>query len=170
MTLNYSRILTIEISDNDLNEIKSEPNLAISKETTYLSISGPALQDVFSNQINTISQSNALAALNFIDDTTSPSLQNFTVDMNEGQLILTFDEVVLLKSFIFNEFQLQSEEDVSSAETFNLTGGIVSGDYLSEVVVNITSSDLTSLQLRSGLATRQNNTYLSFGIFSCQGC
>ena len=161
VTTGFSRLLSIQLSATDLDAIKAAPLIATSKATTYLSIDDAAFEDVAGNSVRIIATEDALQVSNFTVDSSVPFLANYSLDMNIGQLILIFNETVDVSTIKYTEIQLQSDSNDNGALVFSLTDGINSQDFVTEVVINITSSDLTSLQLISGLATTKNNTYLS---------
>lgn len=90
-----STYITIELSQGDMFRIKSMQWLAVSDDTTYLTVDDvPPLTwsiskrpiDFFVRVVN-IRNTNALPVTRFIPDTTRPYLSNYTIDVNAGTLV-----------------------------------------------------------------------------------
>ena len=74
--------ITITLSMEDLNIIKSDPNLFININTSYVSFSSNFVSDMNYQNIFPISSSSALRAAGFIDDSFRPSLSSFDFDFD----------------------------------------------------------------------------------------
>ena len=92
LTTGYSRVIEVQLSVDDLNDLKAKPSIAISRESTFISISGPAFTDVVENSVENIAVGNGFPSASFSSDITPPSLLDFSLDMDEGMLFLTFNE------------------------------------------------------------------------------
>ena len=100
-----SNIIQFEIANSDLNRIKFYRTLAISIDTTFLSISPLTIDDMNGNPVN---QSMILPAISLVPDTTPPVLLGFSIDMDRGQLMLSFDETVMEGSLVFEFLALRN--------------------------------------------------------------
>ena len=100
-----SNIIQLEIVNNDLNEIKFRRMLAVSNETTFLSISPITIRDMDGNFVD---QSNIFPTIRHTPDITPPMLLGFTIDMDLGQLMLSFDETVMEDSLMFTFLALRN--------------------------------------------------------------
>ena len=175
----YWPIVTIYLSDDDLNEIKRQIGLAISNETTYLSITSSALIDMNNNSVIPTT----LSVSNFTDDITDPYLISFALDNNEGILYLTFSETVDVSSIDPTQITLQSNrallpssltissvldevlgphDDLKNTTSyFSLTGGqlLTERDGVS-LSIRITVDNLNSLKALTQLATTTDDTFI----------
>lgn len=175
----YWPIVTIYLSDDDLNEIKRQIGLAISNETTYLSITSSALIDMNNNSVIPTT----LSVSNFTDDVTDPYLTSFTLDNDEGILYLTFSETVDVSSIDTTQITLQSNRVLLSSSLtissvleevlgphddlknttsyFSLTGGelLTERDGVS-LSIRITVDNLNSLKALTQLATTTDDTFI----------
>merc|ERR1712072_819447 len=90
-----SQIIVLTLAATDLNKLKADLNIAVSKETSYLSMTTDAVTDVSGNQITAIPASSPLNVDTFVADTTDAELVGFSISMNAGGAIsLTFNEIV----------------------------------------------------------------------------
>ncbi|KAL5489590.1 hypothetical protein EMCRGX_G018700 [Ephydatia muelleri] len=89
-----SAVLMVQLSFTDSNAIKGVDGLLKIRNNTFLSISREAATDMSGNSVLRIPPSNALLVNTFTQDALRPLLVNFTVDMNQGLIYLSFDKTV----------------------------------------------------------------------------
>ncbi|XP_065888524.1 uncharacterized protein [Dysidea avara] len=155
---------TLELSQTDINAIKSMPELATDRNNTYMSITAEALRDVFSARIVPTVQSEALQAQFVIPDIIHPQLTSFNLNYNTELLTLTFDEIVQVLTFDVTQISIQNtltlEPNVTT--TLTLTGGIASSDsYVTSFAVELTREDLNNLKVDTSIAVGYTSTYLT---------
>ena len=152
--------ITIELSPSDLNNIKFHTDLAISENTTYLSLLYGAMADLGRNSINAIPAPGIeLIAGNFVADQLGPELLTFTFDLNAGLLSITFDEVVDIFSTQQSSFVLLNE--ASGSQRVRLSGGRVISDNFTTLSITLTDSDLNAVKALRGLATEVDDTFIA---------
>ena len=108
--------VTIKLTSRDLNTIKSLTNLFTSPNSSFLSLDEGAIRDMVYNPSAPVE---GFPITKFFNDTGDPALVNFAVDMDVGQLTLTFSETVDVSSFEMTLFRLQSDSDVSDSMQFH---------------------------------------------------
>jgi hypothetical protein len=86
----HHTVVTIQLSDDDMNTIKEDSTLAQDVGSTYLSISADAVRDLSDNSIVSTFES----VTTYTADEKSPELEDFSVDLNAGKIYLTFSETV----------------------------------------------------------------------------
>ena len=157
----YSSILTVQLSINDLNNIKRIVELATSISSTYLRLTWLFIRDMNNNSIVPIPESEGLLVTQFIGDTIPPYLVSFSVDLSLELVNLTFSETVSQPSFQVRYLTLQAYQ-TSDIYYVTLTS------YASISVANSTfltfyfdHSDLNVLKAVTQVATSMNNTFLS---------
>ena len=155
-------VITILLTNDDLNEIKIMDMLAIDNETLYLRLDAGTISDMDSNPLR---RSRLLPVGIFTPDITPPQLLNFTIDMNRGELILTFDETVNSSSLIFDFLALINNETfmpipIDPDNQHQLRGGTVLTDNQPELVFQFTEEDLNEIK-RQDMCTR------ALGILDC---
>ena len=158
---NNSRTFEIVLSDNDLNNLKANPLVGTSRDTTYISFNGPVFLDISGNAAMNISLELARQARTYMPDITPPTLVDFDLDMNASEIVFTFSETVDLTSLDFSEVLLQGSQDGLSGSMYTLLNGEVAEDYAKTIVISISNEDLFELQLRSDLATMKEDTFIS---------
>ena len=156
-------VITISVGLDDLNNIKSLPNLAVDISTTFLSISSGTVLDTSGNPIVPIPPSNAIQASTFTEDVTAPALTEFSLDINTGLLSLTFSETVNVSSLDTTAITLQTQS--SGGELISLTRTSFSDSSNSPIVIiSISTSDLNELKLlQSGSAIYLSVTSAAIG-------
>ena len=91
--------IVVDLCENDFNRIKMVPTMALSQATTFLTYSLFASDNFIKDMIvpaNIVTQvvdGNGLLADGFVADKSNPSLRGFTMDMDSGELVMTFSEV-----------------------------------------------------------------------------
>ena len=183
--------LTIRISPDNMNEIKKLIELAVSNSTTYLSLTELVVKDMKGNKLVPVNATSALPVRRFYPDITPPVLFNFSLDLNQGQVSLTFDETVLVESLRFNNLTFQVTQSLSSillgsgaeVNVSNTTNGslfsssydncsilqytLTNGYWTSLMntpifTFNLTTYDLNNLKRELCLATNVSDTFLRF--------
>ena len=93
-----SNIIQVVLANDDLNELKYRQMLAIDNTSTFLFITPNTIRDMNSNLVM---QSTVLPVGNFTSDISPPIFLNFTIDMDQGELTLSFDETINSTSLQF---------------------------------------------------------------------
>ena len=159
-SLNRPKI-TIQIGDDDLNEIKRLLDLATSVHATFLNFTSLAIADTNGNQLTPIH----LQASSYTPDTTYPMVSGYSFDLDSGQLHFTFSETVNVSSLNTNQITLQNVRSTTSTtmevHSLTLNGGYVltPGDNTT-VTVELLKTDLDDLKAVP-IATERDTTFLS---------
>jgi hypothetical protein len=161
----FATELTVKLDISELNELKKQSTLAISKTSTFLVVDAGAFDDAAKNDITAIAKTKGLIATSFDEDKIAPTLDSFELNMNAGTLTLEFSETVDAKSLVAKELTLQIVVDSSKTVA---TGITLSGDVASkrqttpstQVVVNLVDGDLHAIKLRTDLGLKVDNTFL----------
>ena len=175
----HSDIIRLNVSISDLNQLKARYMLARSRNDTFLVHTQELIYDMNGNSVVPIVNGiDPLQVTNYTEDTTSPQLVTWDIDLNVGLLILTYDETVNRSSLVFTAFTIQ-EDFVPTNTSHVLTGGhtdnttmvligtTITGDN-TVIVVNFTIDDLNEIK-RKEICTdmlRREDCYLSFTNFS----
>ena len=169
-----STVIELDFSFFDINEIKKIRGLA-SNETgsnTYLTLSNLTVMDMNDNPVVPIPDGMGKKVWNFTQDTTSPELVSFDLDMDIGLLVFNFSETVDTLTFNITQFTLQGTENVSSnpmaTDIITLSQrNLLTGD---EVIIEqgLLYFDLNTIKALGHLATSPNDTYLSLSSYAIQ--
>jgi len=144
----------------DLNTIKSLGGLATSTDDTYLRITEAAIRDMNANPVVSISPYVAIQVTDYRDDVTRPRLEAFDLDLNLGELTLTFSETVNVTTLDVTQISLANNEDnITQSFTFTNASYSESPDW-PIFVIKIGLSDLNEIKRLMYLATSNATTYL----------
>ncbi|EGD73786.1 hypothetical protein PTSG_12324 [Salpingoeca rosetta] len=169
VTVLSSTTLELALLTADVQRLKALDLCLGAAANCTLSAAGGFVQDLAlsPNEALAISRAAALNASAIVADVTSPRIAAFTLDVDVGTLLVTFNEPVRGESFDPTGLTVQAAR-TSAIESVTLTGGAVSlvraeaGDVGSRVVrVDLLQDDTVSLKLNLNLATAQADTYLS---------
>ena len=108
-----------------------------------------------------------LMVTNFIPDTTRPYLLYFILDLNLGDLILYYSEIVDISSIVFSQFSIHNMAFVPSV-SHKIENATVSLYNSPVILLRLSSSDQNSIKKLHAfsLATSKSTTYLSFNAYS----
>ena len=154
-------LLAIQLSVADTESLKMK-SIALTQAGTNLAIGSDAVRDMFNLNINAIPKLNPLAVKTYSEDKVRPSLLHFSLDVNLGELQLTFSETVETSALDVTALTIQGTAD-GSGQAFNLTGLSATTSLAGAVViVSIANSDLNEVKKLEACATSAGDTFLSF--------
>jgi len=162
-----SENVTFTLPREELNRLKLAPRVCTSAASCWLTILSPGnfMRDMAGNQVVELPNGLRTPARylgSFVDDTTGPRLELFTLNMTSRELILTFDEPIDSTSFDVTGITVQGSRGVSDESLYyQLTSStLLSGDGV-EMRILLSDTDVNALQSRPQVATALSNTYLS---------
>ena len=135
----YNRIFDFDLSKSDVDSLKLSSTLATSSYDTYCIFSTSFISDVSGNSVISITLGNPIAVSTYIPDTTSPNLFSFILDMNEGTIFLSFDEIINASTFDLTNIDI-------STLSGNLVYSITAGNYNNKVIISECTSSILLLQ------------------------
>ena len=162
-TAPVSTIIVLELSEADVVFYKSSRDIATSADTTFLAADVGAAQDGALQQSVTIAPASALRATVYQGDQIRASLQRFTANMSSRQILLTFNEIIDVDTFMPELFHIQSQASVStgSGVTQALTSASATvGSDGRVVVIQLSDQDILDLGMTSGLATSATDFFV----------
>lgn len=149
----------INLTRVDIRELKVSPLLASSRSNTYLTLPYSTIQDTSGSPNQLILHQRAST---FITDTVKAEIETFTLDMNEGIMVITFNDVIRANTFDPIRATFQSRVFAVFGESYTLTSGtnssLTDGYTLS---VYLSESDLNNIKAIPALASVINNTYIT---------
>ena len=143
-----SHIIVINLGPIDRNEIKRRQNLAVGINTTFLALMPEAIRDMNDNLVTAIIDGSAMRAANFTPDVSPPILTNFSIDMNEGQLRLTFDETIRANKLNITALTLLDDTPVASRYFVFSSSSSHDPNDSTIVVIDISVDDLNEIKKR----------------------
>ena len=168
-------------SDNDFNRLKEDDTHTYSADTSYLLADETAMGDMMNppNRLREISDSSMgdsqspIRVTNYTADMSAPSLVQYDLDLDQGNLTLTFSEPVDVSTLDVTGIALYGvqdggQDDLESAvnldSMISLTSDSFSTSRDHEVIqVAIRGADLDNIKLSDdvGTGTGYADTYLS---------
>jgi hypothetical protein len=112
-----------------MNLLKSLNPLMTSQRKSFITVKSIFANDIFGNNVVPVTPSLALLPITFSNDTVSPKLNLYTLDMNRRQIFLRFSE-----SFSFLSLKLS---EISVQSTFTLSFGVEVNLFDSTVLAGI---------------------------------
>jgi hypothetical protein len=161
----------ILLSSTDLNEIKARETLCLNSGTCYLNATASLIRDNSNQAVQSTAATIGTFAQEFIDDVTRPSLESFSLNINNSMLILTFSETVSVNTPALDVTKITIQANASTTvanERFTLTTSSTSVSPNGRVItIDLSSADLKALKAGE-FATEVNDTYilLAAGVLS----
>ena len=153
--------LSVQLGSSDLNFIKATEMFALSTADTWIAVTNQLVDDMNSNPVVAIPESNALVAADFTPDVTRPLLLEYHLDFIVEELMLIFNEPMNISMIGFTSITLQDE--VSAEDTRTLTGGTAVGsDNNLVIVITFADEDIDFFKTHPSLTTSMEDTYISF--------
>ena len=153
-----SDVITITLSLLDLNRLKAAVFMYNFANDSYLLATNSTVLDMNNNALVPIVNSNAKMAFNFTGDTNRPTLLNFTVNLDAGEIYFDFYETILTNSIIPSRMHILCS--ATGTPAYNLTYGLVSVPYADDFTLQLSKSDLDSIKLIEFCWTNASNTFL----------
>ena len=150
------KMISIAFGSQSLTRIKTDYNIGTTVDNTYLLIEDNSFGDTNGNGYVS---PGPIAATAVIADNSPATAVGLSLDMNIGQIVLTFDDVVDVNTWYNQETFIQR-----AAFTYNFRQEI--SGYVGSInsnIIPITITNLNSLKqrLNYGIATELNTTYLT---------
>ena len=118
-------MITISLNTPDIDYIKRHDTLCFHRNTCWLALTSSTVYDTSGNPVKPILTSHATYSLYFIADE-HPYLDYFDISIEEGTLLLYFNEPVNVEYLDPTAITLQSTQNISSPnEGITLTGGMM---------------------------------------------
>jgi hypothetical protein len=153
-----SDVLTVSLTEGDLNGIKELLDLAQSQLTTKVTFPEPFVADM---NTNLIIAATGVVATGYVPDTTAPALVSFRVDLDLEVLYLTFSETVDSSSVAAERFQLQNAACAGFSGAVRLdSSSPVSQNDSTAVTIGLSHDTLRNLKQDRLLAKNTSTTYL----------
>ena len=154
-----NRTVTLQLSDSQLSNLRSEFNVGSSAGETFLSIASSTAQDLLKNPASVITPSNALPVTNYTRDSVDPSLSQFSLDVNAGVLNLTFSEPMAVDTLNLSRLVLQGTS--GGQPSLTLLSSVITTSNGAVVSIQLSQADLNRLKAERNLASNSSNLFLS---------
>ena len=152
----------VSLSETDLNRIKNNTNIGTGVSNTYLAIGSEAFVDLAGNYLPEIPISSALSAMTVVLDMTGPELRGFELDLNAGELVVTFSEPVDSSTVFSQGYILQSKQDATFFldEQYTLLTGVRASPNGPIISIAFGEDDLNGIFAITALGNTEDDSYL----------
>ena len=157
-------IVTIVLSEVDFDGLQMRPLLASMQSNTYMSVDPTVVSDLSFNLAQHISNADAILVSDFTPDTVPPEIVNYSLNLADNSMALTFSEPVVVSTFNVTHLIMESSMDPTSRTSYSLTGGSVHQSMLSAsriVSFTLANQDIVFLKTNTSIATGFSSTFLS---------
>ena len=107
-------VVVVSLLDSDVQIITADTSLATNASSTFLSLAASAIKDVAENRAKAIPAASAVQVQTYIVDATRPALISFVLEMNTGNLTLTFSEVIKASTFSSHQLPFRTHQVVQA--------------------------------------------------------
>jgi len=180
-TLVNSPSIVINISFVDLEAIKFADYLGKTISNTFIIINSAFVQDMNLNFVIKIG-STPLPATKVVADTIAPILLNFDLNMNSGNIVLSFSETLRKSTLLINKISIHNNDgrivfltEKSSLFEFvvdKLVNGTLVTQTMSPLVngrvitIVLGGEDLDAIKMHGDLATSKSSTFIQLDMNS----
>ena len=120
--------------------------LAVDENSTFISFDFNLVTDTFNNSVVNVSLADPQSVSRFTQDMTSPLIEVFTLDVDQGLLTLTFDETVNASTLTVSAVTVQSSA-VSPVQMYTLQTSTSSLNDSTVIDIYLSQSDLDAIKL-----------------------
>ena len=157
------RMVTVMLLNEDVTAIKLNEQVATDVSSTFLTVEAFSIEDMAGNLMGLMANVHATV---FVPDETRPQLTNFTLDMIQGVLELTFDDAMLASSFDSTAFRVQDTIRATNNRYRTLASSYTSSSTGYEISVQLSDEDFFSIKNVFGLARSRATTWLTMQAFA----
>ena len=156
-------VVELTIGGEDLKQLELDPRLASSAASTLLSVESSFVVDMYGNAVSATSE---IGTITFVRDSVKPTLVSWQLNMNFGLVTLRFSEVMNASSFDFGAVRIQDNAlayavNGEKLAAMQLSGGTLLSGNNDTLRVLMTARDLNLLKRLDGVATVEENTYIT---------
>ena len=153
-------VVVITLTDIDLNTLKKLTDLAITDDTTYISLPSESIRDIASDlPVCEIPPTDAQMVRVYTLDSTPPVLSSFDFNI-DGDMIFCFDETVMADSL--NPTAITLVDGPMGNVSYNITGGLIPTEDSTKLILTLSNNDRNNIKRIVDLAISNDTTYISF--------
>jgi hypothetical protein len=153
--------ITLSLDSADLNEVKAIRNLCTRETDCYMTVAASAVHDPHGRGANPISDGEAQRVRRYTRDSTSPEIQNWKLNMNTGQIIVSFSETIDVTTVLPHRFVLSNSMTGTTSYQLSPLTELSPRDTASVLTLQMTAGDINAIKLNDMLGTSLNNSFLS---------
>ena len=163
----FSNYLYLDLSETDLTNIYLDRNLAISRNTTFISVVPGIVHDTAGFLSLPVNSTSVLQVNTLLLDTFQPVLISCHLDINMEHLHLQFSEPVIPSAHFLSGITLQSQHS-NPTYRLNISGSFMGDTYNESVSVNLGNHqsvvDAIKTSRVRGFAFHSHNTFIAITV------
>jgi len=156
LTTENSQTISFTLSQQDMDSLRLNPFVCTSRGNCYVRMSSLAVTDARGNSLSPETVGRIVTT--FVLDQVRPELANFSLNVNEATLVLTFSEPVSSESIQVSGITLQ--DGASSNISHTLSSSSTSSPDGREIAINLSPLDLNQLKYL-GIGEDSSSTFLT---------
>ena len=163
----FADSVSLHLSETDLTNINLDRNLAVSTNTTFISVLPGIANDTAGYLSLPVNSTSALPVTTLVQDTSQPVLMSCHLDINTEHLYLEFSEPVIPSAHFLSGITLQSQRS-NANYTLSISGSFIGDTYNESVSVNLGNHQsvvdaIKTARAREG-AFHSNNTFIEITV------
>ena len=153
--------ITFTLTMNDLDKIKNNSYICTDTSNCWIRLPRFFISDIHSNPFYIPgSVASYHQPVRFVGDSTPPVLISFIADANHGELLLLFNEVMILQSLNPSDIAILNGQ--AGNEQLQLSqASVTRSNNLTSLVIELTRADLNILQSTDNIFTGISDTFIS---------
>ena len=160
----YGTVVEVLLILGDREIVKVTSGLVDNATNTFIYFDENTFYDVAGNGIIAKPSRTAIHLRDdgYIEDSSRVSLLRYELDMNQGTIILIFDDAIDINSISYSHLMIQNQS-TSTDNAYQLTGGVIRNNSLGGInsYIFLTLRDLNAIKGLLSLATNIDNTYIT---------
>ena len=160
----YNTVIEVLLFSPEREIVKVTNGLVDNAATTFVYYDENAFYDAAGNGIIALPSRTALHLQDdgYVEDSSKVSLLSYKLDMNQGAIILNFDDAIGINSISYSDLMIQNQS-TSTSNSYQLSGGTIRNNSLGGIDSHIllTLRDQNAIKGLLSLATNTNNTYIT---------
>lgn len=146
--------------NSDAQNIRENPTFGTMPGNTYITLLASTIDTPDGEDNIPITDGKGMQAARVMSDSEAPELTGFDLDLNTGTLILTFSDIIDIRTLNLTQLVIQSAPMATPGQTYRLNSG-TRELAANEVTVRLSLSDLNGLKAVRNLATSRGTTYIT---------
>ena len=167
IALAASAEVVFNLTEADIAFLKGSNDIATNASNVFLTADAGLAEDTSGTPNLVLDTDAAVEVRNLVDDTTHPELISFTLDMDSGEVVLSFSDVVDATTFDVSGLTFQGQNNRVPLEwhTLSTASSLSSTDNSFSITVFLGNDDLNRIKQIRTLATSLDDTYLTVSAF-----
>lgn len=161
-TMDYTTVINVKLTDNDLNGIKLASQLATSASATFIAIGSTLCADVYGNPVTpvTVDAAEGMDDAEYTGDSVGPTMSKATLNMHSRSLTLEFDEAVNVANINVPGISIRTNDDLHFVLLTKESSSVVTTSNGLTVIISIGVDDANRIKANPDLAQVESETYV----------